>query len=311
MSDGILVVGSVNHDTFYRVRALPKPHETIASDSVFFAPGGKGANQAAAAALATERGVALLGGIGQDVQAGVCTEYLKACGVDVSALVSMADAPTGTACVVVDDAGDNLIVISAGANGQVTREIIAGAEGAFEAAALVVLQFEIPVEAIRASLETAQLMGKRAILNPAPYHRAVRELIPMAGVLTPNQTEASSLLGYDVSDEASARKAVGDILALGAKSAIVTLGGQGSVVADGGHVEHVPAYPVAEIVDTTGAGDVFNGALAAALCDGAELIEAARFASAAAALSVQKPSAAHCAPRREMTLEFQASVDEV
>ena len=98
-------------------------------------------------------------------------------------------------------------------------------------------------------------------------------------------------------------------MALGAKGAIVTLGGQGCVVADGGHVEHVPAYPVREIVDTTGAGDVFNGALAAALADGAELIEAARFGAAAAALSVQKPSAAHCAPRREVTLEFQASVD--
>ena len=309
MSDGILVIGSVNHDTFYRVRELPKPHETIASDSVFFAPGGKGANQAAAAALATRRNVALLGGVGADMQAGVCTDYLMGCGVDVSQLVAVADAPTGTACVVVDDAGDNLIVISAGANGRITPGVIAAADAAFEAAGLVVLQFEIPVEAIRASLEMARERGKRTILNPAPYHIAARDLIPLADIVTPNQTEASSLLGRAVSEPTSAHEAAVDILALGAKSAIVTLGGQGCVVADGRHVEHVPAYPVREIVDTTGAGDVFNGALAAALADGAELIEAARFGSAAAALSVQKPSAAHCAPRREVTLEFQASVD--
>ena len=311
MTGGVLVVGSVNHDTIYRVDSLPAPHETIASNSVLFAPGGKGANQAAAAALSTGRDVVLLGAIGDDMQANACKSYLSGCGVDVSQLVSMSDVPTGTACVVVDEIGDNLIVISAGANGHVSPLIVEEAESLFAAAALAVFQFEIPDNAIRAGLNIARRLGKQTLFNPAPYNSAVRDLLPLIDILTPNQTEASALVGYDVTDIQSARRAVEDIAGLGVPNIVVTLGGQGCVIGAEGTMEAVPAYPVDKVVDTTGAGDVFNGALAAARVDGADLIEAARFASAAAALSVQKPSAAHCAPKREVTLKFQADATEV
>lgn len=305
MTQGVLVVGSINHDSLYFLDHLPQAHETRPAHTFITAPGGKGANQAVACALSTEREVQLLGCVGQDMHAGVCTAYLKENGVDLSDLVVLDDKPTGTACVMVEDSGDNLIVISAGANGAVSPQIISDARPMFERCDTVLLQLEIPLESVRQCLADARALGKKSILNPAPYVSGVEQFVSMADIVTPNQAEASALTGLPVVDEISARKAATAILAMGVERVVITLGGEGSLVASQTDIRHISAYPVSNLVDTTGAGDVYNGSLAAALTDGANLVEAADFASAAASISVQKASASYCAPRKSKTISLQ------
>jgi len=306
MNKGILVVGSINHDSIYRVPELPKPHQTIAARNCMTAPGGKGANQAAACAVATDNAVSLFGCVGRDLHAEMCVSYLRENGVDVSHLVELGDVPTGTACVIVDDAGDNLIVVSGGANAEVSVEQVESASGLFDRSAIVLLQLEIPLGSVRRALELARLSGAMSILNPAPYVTGVEEIVSLADVFTPNQTEASSLTGIDVMDEASAVEASKLILEMGVSTVIITLGGEGSLVATQDRVKYLSPYRIDKVVDTTGAGDVYNGALAAALSEGAAVLEAADFASAAASMSVMKPSASDCAPTKDEVAAFQA-----
>ena len=295
----------MNHDSLYFLDQLPVAHETRPAHAFLTAPGGKGANQAVACALSTKRTVRLLGCVGRDMHAEVCTSYLKKNGVDLSGLTVLDDHPTGTACVMVADSGDNLIVISAGANGAVTPDIIVQAKPMIADSAIVLVQLETPLESVRECLVQAKALNKKTILNPAPYISGAQALVPLATIVTPNQAEASELAGVQVTDTASARQAAGAILSLGAQEIIITLGGDGSFVATGSIMQHVPAYGVDNVVDTTGAGDVYNGALAAALADGASLVEAADFASAAASISVQKASAADCAPIKAQTVALQ------
>ncbi len=307
MDKGALIVGSVNHDAIYNVEHLPKPHETIPASHYATAPGGKGANQAAACAVATERPVHMLGAVGQDMHAQFCLAYLESQRVDVSNIVAREDLPTGTACILVDAEGDNLIIVAAGANGGLTPADIADAHDLFAQSEVILNQLESPLETVRACLAQARALGKTAILNPAPYLSGAQALLPLADIVTPNQTEASALTGLNVSDEEGARKAAKALLEQGAREAIITLGANGSLVATQTQTVYLPAYRVATVIDTSGAGDVYNGALAAALCDGASLLDATDFASAAASMSVQKPTASHCAPAREEIIALQAT----
>jgi ribokinase len=307
MDRGVLVVGSINHDAIYNVAHLPKPHETVPASGFTTAPGGKGANQAAACALATDRPVRMLGCVGDDMAAAFCLTYLDGQTVDTSHIVRHDALPTGTACILVNAAGDNLIVVAAGANGGLTPAHISGARDLFADSEIILTQLESPLDAVRSSLMQARELGKLSILNPAPFVEGAGTLVALADVITPNQTEASSLTGVDVQDEAGARLAAQELLDMGAQQVVVTLGQNGSLVATPTAVRYVPAYKIDNVVDTSGAGDVYNGALAGALSDGANLVEAALFASAAAAMSVQKPTASHCAPTRKETLAFQAA----
>lgn len=299
MAQSILVVGSINHDSVYKVAHLPRAHETVPATSFVTAPGGKGANQAVASARATGGLVQMLACIGEDMHGAYCLSYLRENGVDVSPVLKLDHLPTGTACILVEESGHNLIVVAAGANGGLQAAHVESAGALIDACAFVLVQLEVPLATVKASLHMARIAGRTTILNPAPYVAGVEAFAALCDVVTPNQTEASSLTGIDVHDISGAKRAAKAILEMGAANAIITLGEHGSLVATQTDTRHVPAYKVSHVVDTSGAGDVYNGALVGALADGASLIEAADFASAAAALSVQKPTASHCAPRRE------------
>ena len=307
METGVLVIGSINHDSIYQVAALPRPHETIPASAFTTAPGGKGANQAAACAMATDRPVRMLGAVGADLHADVCLQYLETSGVDITQVLRANDHPTGTACILVEESGHNLIVVSAGANGALMPAHITGAEDLIAQSHILLLQLETPMESVRAALTASRELGKTSILNPAPYVSGVEELIPLVDMLTPNETEASALTGIKVTDADSAGLAAKAFLKMGAAEVVITLGQHGYYIATQTTAQHCPAYHVCDVVDTSGAGDVFNGALAGALADGAGLLEAAQFASASAALSVQKPTASHCAPSKQQALEFMNS----
>lgn len=298
MPDKILVVGSINHDSVYRVTRLPRPHETITASEFVTAPGGKGANQAAACALATETRVQLLGCVGKDMHGEFCLSYLCESGVDVSAVKTLDALPTGTACIMVEESGNNFIVISGGANSGLLPEHIEDAEDLIRGAGLVLTQLEVPLATVRQTLLLARKHDKRTILNPAPYVDGVEKLMGLADVFTPNQAEAGAIAELDVTDVAQAKLAAKRLQDMGANDIVMTLGGDGCLVVTQDLTEHVPAYTLQTVVDTSGAGDVLSGALAAALVDGGDLVEATDFASAAAALSVQKPTASHCAPTR-------------
>ena len=304
MTSGVLVIGSLNYDMIYNVVDLPRPHETVAATAFDTAPGGKGSNQAVACAVTSAAPVTMLGCVGRDMYAERCVGYLEANRVDVTQLQVQEGVPTGTACVLVDKAGDNLIVVSAGANGKLTPHHIERADDLFAKHSVALLQLEVPLETVRRSLEVARKHGAMTILNPAPYVSGVEAFMPLADVFTPNQTEASSLSGVEVTDEASAREAGDRIRAMGAGTVIITLGSQGSLVVEESGAVMVPSYAVEQVVDTTGAGDVYNGALAGALSEGAGMVEAATLASAAASMSVMRPTASNCAPTREALAAF-------
>ena len=305
MSNGILVIGSVNYDFIYQVEKLPAPHQTIPAQGFTTAPGGKGANQAAAAARATDNPVKLLGCVGADIHADACLTYLKETGVELSDMVVAGGHPTGTACILVEQSGDNLIVVSAGANAALTRKHLEDAQEAIEASDILLFQLEVPLPTVMRGLQIGRRFGKKTILNPAPYISGVEEMLPLVDVFTPNQPEAEAMTGAKISTVAGAEAAAKVILEKGANEAIITLGGEGCLVATQSLTRHLPAYNVPTVIDTSGAGDVFNGALAGALGEGANLVDAADFASACAALSVTKPTASNCAPSHSEALAFQ------
>lgn len=306
MTEGILVIGSINHDSVYRVEHLPAAHETIRAHQFVTAPGGKGSNQAVACARVAQRSVRMLACVGADMHAAVCCAYLRENGVDVSSVLTLDDRPTGTACITVEASGHNMIVVSAGANDGLTVSHVGRARALFEASRSVLLQLEIPLASVGASLQMARSLGKVTILNPAPYVAGVEAFLGLCDVFTPNQTEAASLVGERVEDVRSATQAASRLLSMGAGSTVITLGRHGALVATQTKTRHLPPYEVFPVIDTSGAGDVFNGALSAVLADGANLFEAADFAAAAAALSVQKPTASHCAPDRTETRALQS-----
>lgn len=305
MTQTVLVVGSINHDAIYFMDRLPARHETLHAREFIAAPGGKGANQAVACAQGSDCKAVLLGCVGRDGNGAVCVSYLQDQGVDTSRLVEAAHMPTGTACVMVEAGGENLIVVSAGANGEISPAFIEKSGDMFASCAAVLLQLEIPLAAVEACLIKARAFGKTSILNPAPFVKGVEAILPLVDILTPNQAEAQALTGISVTDVVSAKAAATCLLSLGVPEIVITLSSMGSLVASATGMTHVPAYPVSNVVDTTGAGDVYNGALAGAIADGASVLEAARFASIAASLSVQKPSASYCAPTKAEILIAQ------
>lgn len=277
----IAVVGSVNLDVVVSVERHPAPGETVIGGDVRELPGGKGANQAVAAArLGAE--VALVGRVGADEAGRRLRAGLLAEGVDVTLLVDDPQAPSGRALIAVDAAGENTIVVSSGANARVGRADVDAAAQLLADAAVTLLQHELPAAAVDAAAAAA---GGTVVLNPAP----ARGLSCRCDVLVPNAGELEALAGPGPPAEAAARLALDAV--------VVTLGSRGALVLERGRTEAIAA-PVVEAVDTTGAGDAFCGALAQALDGGAGLVEAARWAVAAAAVSVTRPGAQAGLPTR-------------
>jgi ribokinase len=280
----VAVVGSLNLDLVVRVPRLPGPGETVVGGDVFRNPGGKGANQAVAAAR-LGRGVAMVGRVGDDQAGRELLASLAADGIDTAHVRVVDGVPSGTAFITVSEDGENQIVVSPGANARLTPEDVGLAGAALRAAAVTLLQLEIPLEAVAAA---ARMAGGRVVLNPAPVRALPEELLGGVDVLVPNRVELSQLADAPV--PTTAEEAAGLADRLPARAVVVTLGADGALVVEHGHASHVPAVPVRP-VDTTAAGDAFCGGLADALAGGAALQDAARWAVRVAAAACARPGA--------------------
>jgi len=299
----ILVVGSVNMDLVVRVDHVPAPGENVRGSDVDTIPGGKGANQAVACArLGAE--TAFLGRVGDDTFGRRLAQGLDDEGVDTHALAAVAGCPSGTAMILIDAAGENSIVVTAGANGRLAPDDVGDAAALIASADAVVLQLEVPAETVAETIRQARRLGTPAVVDAGPPRQPVDEAVFDADVLTPNEAEAASLLGIPPgsrSIEAMAR----DLLARGPGAVVLKAGADGAVVAEGNRVEHVPAFPI-EPVDTTAAGDAFTAALAVGIVQGMDLPAAARRANAAGALAATRLGAQPSMPTMDEVEAFLA-----
>jgi ribokinase len=296
----ILVVGSLNMDLVAFAPRIPVAGETLTGHTFLSLPGGKGANQAYAAARLAAN-VAMLGHVGSDDLGRQLRENLAGAGCDVSGVITTADQTTGIALIFVADSGQNSIVIVSGANGRLSPEDIAASSSLFNGAAFVLLQLESPLATVVGGAAAGRRAGARVILDPAPAPSTALppELLANVDILTPNETEAAILTGAsprrmnaDEAMEIGARLRV-----MGPAAVIVKLGEQGVALLTK-HGSQLLRAPGVTAVDSTAAGDVFNGALAVALAEGAEIDAACRFANRAAALSVTRRGAQASAPTR-------------
>lgn len=285
----IVVVGSLNLDTTIRVEHLPAPGETVVGTGRWTDTGGKGANQAVAAAR-LGRDVAMVGAVGDDDAGRALRNAVASDGVDVSHL-GTSGVPTGTALIAVDDGGENMIVVDPGANGTLMPSDLPG--DLLGAAVVTLLQHEIPAETVKAAVKMA---GGTVVLNPAPGRPLAREVLERVSVLVPNAIELAVLTGREIADDPDQVVKTARSLQ-GPQSIVVTLGAYGALVVQGEDVTHVPA-PEVDAVDPTAAGDAFCGGLADALVDGIELVEAVRWAVRCGAVTVTRPGAQSSLPTR-------------
>ena len=293
----ILIVGSLNMDIVIRVKDIPKVGETLMGDTPQYIPGGKGANQACAAGRLGGR-VAMLGAVGRDAMGRELIENLKSAGVDTSYIKEVEDISTGTAMIYVNDEGNNCIVVVQGANAKCDVEYINKNEELFCNCDIIVLQMEIPYDAIFRAINLAKRHGKFVILNPAPAPNGIPgEVIKQIDYFTPNETELSRISNMDVDNMESLKDAANSMLAKGAKAILVTIGENGALLVKGDACTNIPGVKVTP-VDTTAAGDTFNGAFAVALSEGKDETEAIKFANYAAAISVTKKGAQTSIPTR-------------
>jgi ribokinase len=301
----LVVIGSSNTDMIVQVPRIPLPGETILGGQFQTAPGGKGANQAVAAARAGAE-VSLLACVGDDsfgreALAGFATD-----GIDCENVVIDPTAPSGVAQIFVAADGENSIGVASGANACLTPAHIERAASAIEASSTILLQLEIPLETVVRAAEIGSAARCRVILNPAPAQALPAELYPLLDIISPNETEAELLTGIAVKDEGSAAAAAASLHDRGVDTVLITLGAAGVFVSTEASSEILPAH-VVDVVDTTAAGDVFNGNLAAALCRDLQLEDALAYAQSAAALSVQCLGAQPSAPTRSAIDAFLAA----
>lgn len=292
----VLVVGSINMDFVASVARLPDKGETVSGHAFRSTPGGKGANQAVAASRLGAR-TAMLGRVGGDATGMTLLDGLKRDGIDCDSVGVLGDIASGVALIVVDAQGANTIVVAAGANGRIGAADVAAHEALIARAAVVVLQLEIPLDAVVATARAARRLGKTVVLNPAPAQGLPPELLQSVDYLVPNETEATQLTGLAVASVDSAREAALALQRLGPRHVLVTLGAQGVVAATPQGVTHHGATPV-QAVDSTAAGDTFIGGLACALAQGQELSSAIALGQKAAAISVTRPGAQESIPHR-------------
>jgi len=292
----ILVVGSANVDVTVALARLPGPGETVTDGTLLVARGGKGANQAVAARrLGAE--VRLVGCVGDDASGREVRQALAAEGIGVQTLLTTTAAATGTALIVVDAQGRNQIAVAPGANRALTVADVDRCRADFAWAEVVVCSLEVPLAAAARALQHASRQGVRTILNPAPLPDRGLDFLALADYVTPNETEAARLTAVAVTDLEAAARAAAAIRALGTRHAILTLGERGALADGPGGPLHAAAVAVA-VVDTTGAGDAFNGALAVALAERRPLADALRFANVTAALACTRRGAQPSMPSR-------------
>ena len=292
----IIVIGSSNTDMVIKTEKLPAPGETILGGKFLMNPGGKGANQAVAASRLGGK-ITFITKRGNDLFGNQAVGLLMREGVDIKYIVKDPDLPSGVALITVDSTGENSIVVAPGSNGNLLKEDIPSVifdTGKFE---ILLLQLEIPIETVEYSAVTASEHGIKVILNPAPARKLSDNLLKHTWLITPNETEAETITGVIITDIPSAERAAELIQERGVKNVIITLGEAGAYIKSENYTGLIPGIKV-KPVDTTAAGDVFNGALAVAISEGSDLKDAVIFANKAASISVTRMGAQASAPYR-------------
>lgn len=293
---GVAILGIFVADLAFRAGRMPAIGETIAGSGFKMGPGGKGSNQAVAAARAGAA-VTFISRIGKDEFGAIALATWRKEGI-ATRVAESADLPTGAAFIYVNDkTGDNAIIVVAGAAASISAEDVDRAGDAIRASAVFVTQLEQPVAAARRGLEIAKAAGVITVFNPAPAEPIDDALYALCDYVTPNETEAALLTGVSVASLADARKAGDVLLAKGAGAALITLGEAGALLHTGTRSTLIPAFKAGPVVETTGAGDAFNGGFAAALARGLEPEAAARFGCATAGISVTRAGTAPSMPR--------------
>jgi ribokinase len=298
----ILVVGSSNTDMIIKLDRIPRPGETILGGAFVTAAGGKGANQAVGAARAGGQ-VTFIARVGRDMFGDQAVAGFVKDGINVDYVTRDKTNPSGVALIFVAKDGENSIAVAGGANAKLSPADVRKAKAAFAGASVLVMQLETPLETVQAAADLAAKAGVRVIVNPAPAQPLPDKLLNRVSILTPNETEAELLTGIAVKDDVSAAAAATKLRARGVRTVIITLGARGAFVATESGEQLVPGFKV-KAVDTTAAGDIFNGALAVALAEGKPLELAVRFANAAAAISVTRLGAQPSAPTRREIERF-------
>jgi len=302
MKKNIVVVGSSNTDMIIKTARIPKPGETVLGGEFTIAAGGKGANQAVSAARAGGE-VVFVARVGMDIFGEQAVNGFIQDNINVEYIVRDKDAPSGVALIFVDEKGENSIEVASGANANVSPTDIESAREVIAASNILLMQLEIPLESVNAAAETASGYGVKVILNPAPAQPLGENILKHISIITPNETEAELLTGLKVENEQDAGAAAKKLLERGIETVLLTMGSRGVYIASPEFTGVVPAFCV-DAVDTTAAGDVFNGVLAVSIAEGKSLIEAVRFANAAAALSVKTLGAQTSAPHRSEIEDF-------
>ena len=297
----IIVIGSSNTDMVVRSEHLPKPGETVLGGGFMMVGGGKGANQAVAVAKMGHP-VIFATAVGKDIFGDEAVERYRHLGIDTS-YIAHKETPSGVALIMVDSAAQNSISVALGANNELMLEDVMPALDTIEEGDIVLLQLEIPMATVEACVSVAAAKGARVILNPAPAVKVSEQVLSKLYLITPNQTEAEILTGVEVKDTTTARLAAEELSRAGVHKVVVTMGGDGALLYEDGKSEVIPAHKV-DAVDTTAAGDVYNGALCAALAEGMSLRDALRFATKASAISVTRVGAQPSVPSREEVDNF-------
>lgn len=308
MNDRIVILGIFVADATFRAERAPHMGETVIGDSFSLSPGGKGSNQAVAAAKLGAN-VTFLSKLGLDPFAEMAFKTWDEVGVK-SQVTQVADSYTGAANIFVDKGtGENAILVCPGAATTISAADIEANAEVIRSSAIFMTQLEQPVPAALRALEIARGAGVRTILNPAPATTLPEGMLALCDYVTPNEHEAEVLTGMPARSIDEARRAAEAFLSKGVGHAVITLGRRGAVVCSGGVSEHVPAFDYGSVVETTGAGDAFNGALAAALVRGDDLVAAVRFGCAGASISVSRPGTAYSMPNLTEVETFLASHD--
>ena len=298
----ITVIGSSNTDMIIKVPRIPKPGEIVLGGKFSTAPGGKGANQAVAAARSGGN-VTFVARVGDDVFGEQALKGFKKDGINTDFIVKDKDAPSGIAQIFVAEDGESGIAVASGANLNLSVYDIIAAKEAILSSDILLMHLGIPMKTVEYAAKLAFDKGIRVILNPAPGQPLPIEILKTISILTPNEAEAAMLTGIKIEDEGAAEDAGKILMSKGVNKVIITIGKKGALILDSSGSELIGGFKV-HAVDTTAAGDIFNGALAVALAEKKNIWEAVKFSNAAAALSVTKLGAQPAAPKRKEILEF-------
>ncbi len=293
----ITVIGSSNTDMVIKSSKLPAPGETILGGEFLMNPGGKGANQAVAAARLGGN-VTFITKTGNDIFGKQAIKLFEKEGINSEFIATDQDHPSGVALIMVDDHGENCISVALGSNGTLNSRDIDNVKDQIKSSSMVLMQLEIPLSTVEYVAEIANAEGVKVVLNPAPAQELSAELLKTIYMLTPNETEAELLSGVEVHDESSASKAAGIIKSKGVKNVIITMGSSGAFVSTTSE-EFMVSAPIVQAVDTTAAGDTFSGALVVALAENKSMADAVNFANKAASISVTKLGAQSSVPYRK------------